>query len=218
MRAPQLGLAVVMAAAGAIPTFGVLAATALDAPSRPSAPLWRNESARHVTTWRSATAISTPVTRQLGTTATFVDPDIDVLQAAMDAADPGDALVLRDGVYTSSTQLPFVLEITKNITIRAEHHGRAVIDGGHRRMGIKISEGLCVVLEGLNVTNGSATLRGGGIQVGPSSWAMLNSCNVYSNTVLNNAGGGLFVEDDSHVELNNKSLQALIKSSVPTPW
>ena len=52
-----------------------------------------------------------------------------------------------------------MLEINKDITIRAQNAGQAVLDGENARQVIKISSGT-VVLEGLKITKGSKVRHG----------------------------------------------------------
>ena len=105
------------------------------------------------------------VTRRL--TVTIVQPGDGTLQAAYDAASAGDELVLANGTYTGShgNGLTYgsynVLTINKNITIRAQHAGQAVLDGGYtgqssyNRRVIYVGGG-DVVLDGLVITRGRA--------------------------------------------------------------
>ena len=77
----------------------------------------------------------------------------DDLQAVVDSASNGAELVLADGIYTSSGSA--VLQISKDLTIRAQHSGQAVLDGQNVRRVILIRSGT-VRLEGLNITKGQA--------------------------------------------------------------
>jgi hypothetical protein len=72
-----------------------------------------------------------------------------------EVASATDEIVLADGDYTGSGTN--VLEVGMSITIRAQNYGMAVIDGENTRRGIYITSGT-VVLEGLNVTRGSASV------------------------------------------------------------
>ena len=75
----------------------------------------------------------------------------DNLQTAVDDANAGDVVVLADGTYTGSGTN--VVEISKDITIRAANAGQAVLDGEDSRRVMYITGGT-VVLEGLNITKG----------------------------------------------------------------
>ena len=96
--------------------------------------------------------------RRLATTA--VSPGAGTLQAALDAASAGDILELADGTYTSTYtgSGPNVLQISKDITIRAQNYGQAILDGENVRRVIYILNGT-VVLQGLGVTKGSNSVR-----------------------------------------------------------
>ena len=60
--------------------------------------------------------------------------------------------MLADGVYTGSGSR--VLQIDKDITIRALNPGQAVLDGENARRVVFISSG-AVALNGLKITKGS---------------------------------------------------------------
>ena len=62
---------------------------------------------------------------------TLVHPGVGTLQAAANAANDGDVLVLADGVYTGQGEN--VLEVSKSITIRALNPHRALLDGQNTR-------------------------------------------------------------------------------------
>jgi hypothetical protein len=84
-------------------------------------------------------------------TVTLVEPGAGTLQAAYDAASAGDVLELKDGTYTGSDSN--VLEISKDVTIRAQNAQMAVLDGQDERRVVYITGGT-VVLEGLAITRG----------------------------------------------------------------
>ena len=92
--------------------------------------------------------------RRMATIA--VSPGPGTLQTAINSATAGDILVLADGTYTGSGGN--VIEISKDITIRAQNSGQAILDGENARRVIYISGGN-VVLEGLKITKGSASVR-----------------------------------------------------------
>ena len=94
------------------------------------------------------------ITRRLA--VSIVEPGVGTLQDAYDAASSGDELVLKDGNYTSSGFN--VLRIAKDITIRAENRGMAVLDGENARRVVRIDGGT-VVLEGLAITRGRVSAR-----------------------------------------------------------
>ena len=94
-------------------------------------------------------------TRRLATIT--VQPGVGTLQAAHDAANAGDELVLADGSYTGSGA-DAVLTITKSLTIRALNPRGAILDGEDARRLIlsEITSGT-IAFEGLDITRGLFT-------------------------------------------------------------
>ena len=104
---------------------------------------------------RKALVVAEPmhVARRLATIN--VSPSDD-LQSKLNSAGAGDTLVLADGTYSGSGDN--VLEISKDITIRAQNSGQAILDGENARRVIYITSGT-VTLEGLNITRGYTSVR-----------------------------------------------------------
>ena len=121
-------------------------------------------------------ADSMHVARKLATIN--VSPGAGTLQTALDNANAGDTLVLADGTYTGSGS--DVLTISKDITIRAQNAGQAILDGENTRRVIKINSGT-VVLEGLNITKGKPYMGGGLYISGSSTSVSLTNCNIFQN-------------------------------------
>ena len=113
------------------------------------------------------------------------------LQVALNAASAGDEIHLANGTYTGSGDS--VLEITKDITIRALSPGQAVLDGEGLRRGVRIFRWCTVHLEGL-VFTGGYTSNGGGLYVTDGN-VKVTSCAIKSNNAAN--GGGIFVSGAS---------------------
>ena len=141
--------------------------------------------------------IKARTTRRL---TTLVDPGVDTLQAAYDAASAGDELELKDGTYTSSSG-DNVLEISihsMDVSIRAQNAGMAILDGENARRGVHISGGT-VVLEGLAITKGTIAGHGGGLKVSGSCVVTLNNCDIHHNEAVridgtdSGSGGGIYV-------------------------
>ena len=99
-------------------------------------------------------SIASRVTRRLA--VIDVQPGAGTLQAALNAASDGDELVLANGTYTGSGAE--VLEVGKSVTIRALHARGAILDGENARRVVSITSGT-VVLEGLDITRGSSSVR-----------------------------------------------------------
>ena len=79
----------------------------------------------------------------------------DNLQTKLNSAGAGDTLNLAGGTYTGSGSN--VLEISKDITIRAQNSGQAILDGESARLVVYITAGT-VALEGLDITKGYASV------------------------------------------------------------
>lgn len=92
------------------------------------------------------------ITRRLNVKA--VSPGASTIQDALAIASPGDELVLGDGTY----QLSSTISITKDVTIRAANSRQAILDGGNSNRVIHIGSNTVVLLEGLVITNGKASL------------------------------------------------------------
>ena len=122
----------------------------------------------------------TPPLPPLTPNQALVLPGYGTLQAAVDAISAGGELLLLDGVYTGSGD--YVVEISKDLSIRALNARQAVLDGQGARRGIHIEKAEAiptVYLMGLHITNGQGQ---GGDDVGE------------------NAGGGIsVVESVVHV-------------------
>ena len=105
--------------------------------------------------WRLS---SSRVTRRLAVIS--VSPGDGTLQAAVNAANPGDVLVLADGTYTVSSGWE-VLKIDgttpTGLTIRAANPGQAVLDaqGVPSRRGVTIAGGV-VTIEDIEIIGGNA--------------------------------------------------------------
>lgn len=102
----------------------------------------------------AATLSPSRVPRRLEVIPVAAGPD--VLQAAFDAAPAGAELVLGDGLFTSSSGSN-VLSINKDITLRAQNSGLAVLDGEDKRRVMKMQGTITVYVEGLEIINGFAT-------------------------------------------------------------
>ena len=84
------------------------------------------------------------------------------LQAYLDNATAGDELNLADGTYTGGGST--VLSIDKDITLRANHSGMAVLDGEFQRRVASITGG-AVQLDGLVIWRGSASTSAPGVRL-----------------------------------------------------
>ena len=120
----------------------------------------------------------------------WVEPGWGTLETALSAASSGDELVLADGCFTLLHHS--VLQVSnRNLTIRAQKLGQAVLQGPNYRQVMSIEAG-AVVLDGL--------MMQGGLSIAESADVILNSC-----SVVNSEESGISV-DDATVHAHNCSI------------
>jgi len=131
-----------------------------------------------------------------------VPGDQPTIQAGIDAAGTGDAVIVAPGTYGENIDFG-----GKAVTVRSEKGSYlTTIDGGASGsvVSFESGEGSGSVLEGFTITNGSGTINpfgyvsGGGIYCYQSSPAILN--NIIRDNALSGAsarGGGIFRGRDS---------------------
>ncbi len=124
------------------------------------------------------------------------------LQAAIDAAQPGDLIKVAAGVYTDvhtiggSSQIGY---LTKTLTIQGGYGPNfseppnpqtnwSVLDAQGRGRGLYLSGVISPTIGGLRLTGGAAVL-GGGIYNGAESFLTLQDTQIYSNTAVGGSGG-----------------------------
>lgn len=145
------------------------------------------------------------------------------LQSAINGAAPGSTLILQDGTYTKVGDNPVAL-INKDLTIRAQNPGQAILDGEALQRCIKIEGGKTVHLEGLVIDNGLAKNTGGqnyldgaGIFIDSDSGAntvSMTDCIVSNQDAFSNAAdsanpphgataAGIYLDTSSKLTLNS---------------
>ena len=65
-------------------------------------------------------------------------------------AGSADELILEDGTYAGST-----FSVSRNVTIRAQNTGKAILDGERKREVLTLDAGI-IIVEGIDVTRGVA--------------------------------------------------------------
>ena len=122
----------------------------------------------------------------------------DDLQSKLNSAGAGDTLVLADGTYVLERSGNYVLEISKDITIRAQNSGQAILDGENARRVIYITSGT-VTLEGLNITRGYSSVRS--LLHSELAWTLINSARHHQDATEHaNAYAGEQATEDSLTE------------------
>ena len=128
----------------------------------------------------------------------YVDPG-ESIQAAVDAADPGDTIIVRDGIYTEN------INVYKRLIIFSENGSastivQAAIPDDHV---FEITANH-VNLSGFaveNATQGTTPPYSGGVYL-----YYVEHCNISDNTVSNNFGGiGLIYSNNNIISNNNAS-------------
>ena len=135
---------------------------------------------------RPPLAPNSPAAPPLNSASHFVRPTDDLV-AALAGASAGDVIVLADGTHTPAADSDTALVIGKDITIRAQTSGKAIIDGQKSRRLLRLTGG-SIRLEGLQLIRGhvwkNTAFHGWGI--------------AYNNYM----GGGLLVEGGTSVTVD----------------
>lgn len=132
----------------------------------------------------------------------WVPDDFTTIQAAINAANHGDIISVRAGVYLERIDF-----MGKGVWVRSENADPAdtVIDGqgGGSVVTMKSNEPPTARLDGFTVTGGAA-LHGGGVYV-RDSHATIENCIIVNNTATS-GGGGMAIFDSSPTVRNNTFL------------
>ncbi len=114
------------------------------------------------------------------------------IQAAIEAAQPGDEVLVNDGIYLERIDLA-----GKAITVRSRNGAAAaIIDGSAAGTVVTFStgEGPDTIFEGFTVRNGSAANGGGMVLSGASP--TIRNCTISGNTSAS-LGGGVFLSSSA---------------------
>jgi parallel beta-helix repeat protein len=130
------------------------------------------------------------------------------LQTALGQAVDGDTLYVAGGVYTGTGGA--VITVTKSITLAGGWDGLVgtmvvdpatyptTLNGEGARRVVYISGDITPTLDGLRITNGGASIGGGGIYA-YSAHPIVNGCQVYSNSAT--YGGGIYLSSSNNARL-----------------
>lgn len=92
----------------------------------------------------------------------YVSPESNLSSAVSDL-NPGDTLILRDGIYYSAMNVRVSGTVSRPITIKAEHDGRAIVDGQMNRIPFEVgtpnvpSSSQYLIIEGIRFQNSSGS-------------------------------------------------------------
>ena len=136
-----------------------------------------------------------------------VPEDYATIQSAIDAASPGDVIVVGPGTYTSNDNYQVVDMMGKSVTLRASGSvEETIIDGEGARRGITCDSGETndTIIEGFTITNGKSD-HGGGVLLllEQSNFTQLRCCWQYKQGDIDwspnqsGHGGGIYCESAS---------------------
>jgi parallel beta-helix repeat protein len=154
--------------------------------------------------------------------------DYDTIQAAVDAASGGEIIKVAIGVYTGTGNE--VVNVNETVTIRGGYSTNnfsdppdpeanpTVIDGEGQRGGIFVwGDSVTATLESLQVTNGTTSGRGGGIQAREGG-VIISACQVFSNTAAIEGGGIHVYNTSGSVQLLNNQIFDNVASDGGGMW
>ncbi len=146
----------------------------------------------------SALLLITSLTWAKPTGTIIVNPG-DSIQAAIDAANPGDTILINAGTYTES------LTLNKAVSLTGVSRDLAIINAlANQRVltvtGAAISNS--VVISGLTFANGHVTDSGGGMLATNNALPLIENV-VFINNYAGDSGGGLAVDTFEPVTLTN---------------
>lgn len=135
------------------------------------------------------------------------------IQYAVDAADPGDEILVATGVYTSAEQF-WVVDIRKTVTVRGGYNSDfsawnpdihpTTLDGEEQKQVVSMFgvDEITPTLEGLRLTRGSTDFDGGGIGA-TFAHPIISGCQIFSNTSQWEGGGIALSNSASAMLINN---------------
>jgi len=122
------------------------------------------------------------------------------MQKAADTVQPGDIVIVKDGIYNESVDIKISGNKDEAIIFLAEHAGSVLLDGeGTLRYGFKLENGDYVRIEGFSFVN-------------YSSYAIVGSESVSCAEIVNNDICGMTENAEAAVKLN-KALKSSIQSN-----
>jgi pectin methylesterase-like acyl-CoA thioesterase len=125
-----------------------------------------------------------------------VPADQRTIQAAIDAAQNGDTVLVAPGTYYENLQIQ-----NKSITVRSDKGAaQTILDGGKKNVVANISAGI-----GFNITLDGFTIQNGATSLSPSNGGVVayGFANIQNNVIRENWGYGITVQGGSVNILNN---------------
>jgi len=162
-------------------------------------------------------AVATPATRR-------VREDYSTIQAAINAANPGDTILVAAGTYSEN------LLVNKSVSIIGENPATTIIDGGGLGTVVTIPS-TNVVINGFTVQNGKRELPYSGISIYMCNFAVINNTvlrknyyglqltnsnvsKIFNNVIMNNSYVGIKISEGN----NNVFFENTIKDNFIGLW
>jgi parallel beta-helix repeat protein len=140
------------------------------------------------------------------------------IQAAVNAADPGDEILVAAGVYTTSG-VTEVLHLDRGVAIRGGYTTTGwtrdlgayttTLDAEEQGRVVYIHGDITPTLEGLHIVNGQTdTDHGAGLYV-DHAHPIVSACQIYSNTVAGATyrGGGIYLSDGDRAQFVSNDIR-----------
>jgi len=124
----------------------------------------------------------------------YVPDNFTTIQAAVSAADPGDTIIVRDGVYNEN------VGVNKHLTIKSQNGSASTIVKGAPGSRVFVITADHVNISGFTVKSSTISGMKSGIDINA------NYCNISNNIVLNSYQWGIYVgySKNNNTIMNNK--------------
>jgi parallel beta-helix repeat protein len=117
------------------------------------------------------------------------------IQAAVNAANPGDTVYVYNGTYYEN------VAIGKNITLMGESREKTIVDGGVVSDVLYVSSD-SVNITGFNITNSRTMLTSAGITLDGVQY-----CNIYKNNLQANGQNGIYLKNSHDNTISNNTIE-----------
>ena len=126
----------------------------------------------------------------------YVPDDYESIQQAIDNANDGDTIIVRDGIYYEN------VKIDKSVTLKSENGSANCIIDGSKRGNVVTVIANGVVIDGFTVRNSSW-----GWWVSYAGIFIVSDCNVIKNNNISNNGDGISLWDSSNNKLTSNRVE-----------
>lgn len=133
----------------------------------------------------------------------------DTIQAAIEAADDDDIILVGDGTYVEN------INIDKRIVLQSVNGPEfTIINGNGSGTTVDIDDDATgLIIEGFGITGGVSTNDGGGVHIAGAEKVLLINCWVYSNRAEHD-GGGVYMTDDDDDDIVVEIKNSIIRNNI----